>query len=98
MSQRAPIIELHYTGMASPDIVKLLNVPKSTVRYTVNRYKEFGTSDDRPRSRRPRTARTPTKTKAFRERIRRNPKRRMRKRARDLKIAEKYVRKITNIL
>ena len=74
MSQRKVIIQPFFAGKTNPEIVKILKAPKSTVRDVVNQYKKLGTSDDRPKSGTPRTARTPTKIKAIRERIRRSPK------------------------
>jgi len=94
MSQREAIIQLHCAGKTNPEIVKVLKAPKSTVRDAVKRYQELGTTGDRPRCGRPRTARTPTKIKCIRERIRRNPKRSMRKIAKSLDIDEKSVRTI----
>ena len=74
MSQRKAIIQLFCAGKTNPEIVKILKVPKSIVRNGVNQYKELGTSDDRRKSGQPQTACIPTKIKAIRERIKRNPK------------------------
>ena len=73
MSQREAIIQLFCAGKTNPEIVKILNTPKSTVWDAVNRYKELGTSDDYPRSGQPQTAHTSTKIKAIREQIRSSP-------------------------
>jgi len=94
MSQREAIIQLHCAGKTNPEIVEHLKAAKSTVRDAVKRYEELGTTGDRSRCGRPRTARTASKIKVIRERIRRNPKRSMRKMARSLKIDEKTVRTI----
>lgn len=59
MSKRAAIIELHRAGHSNSKIMKLLKVPKSTVRDTILRFQELGTMEDRARSGRPRSARTP---------------------------------------
>ena len=74
MSQRKAIIQLFCVGKTNPEIVKILKAPKLTVRDAVNEYKELETCDDHPKSGQSRTARTPTKIKAIRERIRRSPK------------------------
>ena len=74
MSKRAAIIQLHRAGHSNSKIMKLLKAPKSTVRDTILRFQELGTMEDQDRSGRPRSARTPVKIKALRERIRRNPK------------------------
>ena len=94
MSQREAIIQLHCAGKSNPEIVKLLKAPKSTVRDAVKRYNELGTTNDRHRCGRPRTARTSSKIRVIRELIRRNPKRSMRKVARSLEIDVKSVRTI----
>ena len=97
MSKRAAIIQLHRAGHSNSKIMKLLKAPKSTVRDTILRFQELGTMEDRDRSGRPRSARTPAKIKAFRERIRRirrNPKRSLRKTAKDMNISHESVRTI----
>ena len=73
MSKREAIIQLHCAGRTNSDIIKLLKVAKSTVYHVVNRFKELGRSEDRPRSGRLRTARTKKVIKAVRERVKRNP-------------------------
>ena len=97
MSQRKAIIQLFCAGKTNPEIFKILKALKSTVQDVVNQYKKLGTSDDRPKSGQPQTARTSTKIKAIRERIRRSPKwirSNLKKMARDLKIDKKTVRTI----
>ena len=97
MSKRAAIIQLHRAGHSNSKIMKLLKAPKSTVRDTILRFQELGTMEDRDRSGRPRSARTPAKIKALRERIRRirrNPKRSLRKMAKDMNISHESVRTI----
>ena len=74
---REAIIELYCAGMPIKKIITQLNLPKSTVYDVVKRYKEIGTTEDRPKCGRPRTARTRAKIKAARERVKRNPKRSM---------------------
>ena len=87
MSKRAAIIQLHRAGHSNSKIMKLLKAPKSTVRDTILRFQELGTMEDWDRSGRPRSARTPAKIKALRERIWRNPKRSLRKTAKDMNIS-----------
>ena len=94
MSKRAAIIQLHRAGHSNSKIMKLLKAPKSTVRDTILRFQELGTMEDRDRSGRPQSARTPAKIKALRERIRRNPKRSLRKTAKDMNISHESVRTI----
>ena len=85
---------MHGAGKINPQSVRLLKAAKSTVRDAGMRYKELGTCSDRPRCGRPRTARTQSKIIVIMQRIRRNPKRGMRKLARSLEIDEKSVKTI----
>ena len=50
MSERKASIELHRAGKSNSEIIKLLKVAKSTVYHVVKRFRELGTSEDRPRS------------------------------------------------
>ena len=92
MSKRHAIIELHRAGVSNSMIIKQLKVPKSTVYDTVARFKELGDEKDRPRSGRPSTARTPKIIKAARKRVRRNPKRSIRKMTQEMNISPKTMR------
>ena len=94
MSKRAAIIQLHRAGHSNSRIMKLLKAPKSTVCDTILRFQELGTMEDRDRSGQPQSACTPAKIKALRERIRRNPKRSLRKTAKDMNISHESVRTI----
>jgi len=95
--KRAAIIELHRAGKTNSEIVKLLKAPRSTVYNTVGRFKELQSTDDRPRSGRPRSSRTPKMINAVRARIRRNPKRSLRAMACDMNVSEKTIRNIVKI-
>ena len=94
MSKRAAIIQLHRVGHSNSKIMKLLKAPKSTVCDTILHFQELGTMENQDRSGRPRSARTPAKIKALRERIRRNPKRSLRKTAKDMNISHESVKTI----
>ena len=94
MSKRQGIIDLHNAGMSVKKIKNLLKVSISTVCDAVARYKELGNAKDRPRSGRPRSARTKENIKAVRERVRRNPKQSMRKMANQMKMDPKSMRTI----
>ena len=65
-----------------------------TAYHTANRHKELNSTEDRPRSGRPRTSRTPKVINAVRARIRRNIKRSKRKMAREMDVSEKTMRSI----
>lgn len=47
---RAAVIKLHLAGKQTNFISKQLKIADRTVRYIVNRYKELGTLEDRPKS------------------------------------------------
>ena len=94
MTKRDAIIELYRAGTIISKIIKQLKVPKSTVYDAVRRYKELGNTKDRPKNGRPRSFRTKRNIKAVRERVRRNPKRSMRKMALDFKMDPKSMRTI----
>ena len=92
--KRAAIIEPLRAGKTNSEIVKLLKVPRSTVYHTVSRFKELQSTEDRPRSGRPRSSRTSKMINTVRARIRRNPKRSMRAMAHDINVSEKTIRNI----
>ncbi|PAV93597.1 hypothetical protein WR25_12821 [Diploscapter pachys] len=93
-SKRPIIIILHQTGHQTKDIVKLLKISRTMVQKTVKRFKEIGSTADRPGRGRKRSARTEQNKKKLREMVRRNPRRSMRKMTKKLKIDEKSVRTI----
>lgn len=73
---RIAIIALFKVGKKNTeifDILKSLKINKRFVERTAKRYKECGLWEDRPRSGKPRTARTPNTVKAVQARIQRNP-------------------------
>lgn len=85
-SVREAIVTLHRAGHTNSNIVDLLKKSKVTYKVVYNavkRYKETGSTSDRPRSGRPRTACTSDRIKRVREKIRRNPARSIRKLARE---------------
>ena len=87
MTKRDLIIKLHCTGRTNSETIKLLKVAQFTVYHVKNRFKEIGTSEDHPRSGRPRTARTKKVIKAVRERMRRNPTRSAKQMAKDMNVS-----------
>ena len=54
--KHAAIIELHRAGKTNSEIVKLLKAARSTVYYTVTRFRELKSTEDRPRYGRPRSS------------------------------------------
>ena len=87
MRKREAIIQLHCAGRTTSEIITLLKVAKSTVSYTVKIFKKLGTSEDRPRSGRPRTSRSKKTIKIVQERIRRNPTRSARQLAKNMNLS-----------
>ena len=94
MTKWEAIINLHCAGRKNLEIIKLLKVAKSTVYNVVKIFKELGTSEDRPRSGRPRTTRTKKVIEAVQERVRRNPKRSARQMAKDINVSVTSMRTI----
>ena len=83
-SERCAIIELFKAGKTPPQILKELYIAKSrrkVIYRTINRFDKTGEMRDKPRSGRPCSVTTSVLKKAIRERIRRNPRRSMRKMA-----------------
>ncbi len=91
---RSAIIALHKSGKRPRQIAKELSAPPRTVYYTIKRYEELGNEMDRPRSGRPRTANIPKNRDIVRKRVKRNPRRSIRKMAKDLHISVSSVRRI----
>ena len=82
---RAGIISLHLAGHRPCEIMRTLNWTRKRQRFisrTIQRYKETHKLSDRPKSGRPRGARTPQLRKRIRQLIQRNPRRSARKVAR----------------
>lgn len=93
-NKRTAILELFRQGKRQCEIVRLLNVPQRTVSKAVNRFKELGHEGDRPGRGRKRSVNTNDNRKIIKKRIKRNPKRSMRKIARELGINRESVRLI----
>uniref|UniRef100_A0A914VSL0 Transposase n=1 Tax=Plectus sambesii TaxID=2011161 RepID=A0A914VSL0_9BILA len=98
-SKRDAIKVLHDSGMRIAKISRRLNGPDSTVRVAIKRYKELGTTSDRPRSGCPTTATDADHRRKVRQRFERNPRRSLRKVGRDVGISHESVRKtVKNVL
>ncbi|KAL4132026.1 hypothetical protein QTP88_009247 [Uroleucon formosanum] len=76
------------------NLLKLLKITKKFVYRTIKRFKEFNTIDDKPRSGRPRELRTNAAVKAVAQRIRRNPLRKQKIMAREMKIPPRSMSRI----
>ena len=91
---RLTIINLYNNGNTPREIIRITKIPQRTVYDAIKRYKELGTSLDRPRTGRPLTAITPDNINKVRCRISRNPERSMREMAKQLNISNFSMRKI----
>ncbi|KAK6038447.1 hypothetical protein COOONC_24048 [Cooperia oncophora] len=86
---RSAIVRLHKAGRPPATIAKHLGIHRSVVYRTLQRYRDLGGLQDRRRSGRPRTARTPKVVEAVRKRIARNATRSISTMARDMGISRK---------
>lgn len=94
---RVAVIALYKCNNQVNDISKLLkplNITKKFNYRTIKRYNDMGLVDDRPRSGRPRQTRTPAVIEAVAERIRRNPLRKQKIMAREIKIPPRTMSRI----
>lgn len=94
---RGGIIRLFEQGKSGYQIAKDMNLNVNSVNKIIKRYRETGSFEDRPRSGRPKTARTPINKRKIRGRIQRNPSSRKnstRKMGAAVGISEASVRRI----
>jgi hypothetical protein len=75
-------------------ILKPLKLTKNFIYRTINRYNETSSVEDKSRSGRPRTSRTPSAIKAVAERIRRNPLRKQKIMSLEMKISKRTMSRI----
>ena len=91
---RPAIIDLHEKGFSATAISKRLAAPRSTVNLAILRYKELGTTADRPRKGKPATVSTPSLRKKVRKRLGRNTCRSVRQMAKQLNISRRTLGRI----
>ncbi|RCN46082.1 hypothetical protein ANCCAN_07854 [Ancylostoma caninum] len=91
---RSTIITLHQDGVSSREIARRLGLCRSVVFKTIRRFKDLGTSKDRPGRERPRSVTTQENVKKVREKIRRNPERSTRRMAQEMDISRASMRRI----
>lgn len=94
---RIAVIALHKCNKSATEIFNLLKplkISKKFIYRTVKRYNEISSVEDRARSGRPRETRTPEVIKAVRERIRRNPLRKQKIMAREMKVPPRTMSRI----
>lgn len=93
-TKRVLVLQKYTDGKTVMQITRELKIPQSTVSNILKTYKNLNDVSDKVRSGRPCSARSKKNIKIVRERIRRNPRRSMRKMGRDLKIDEKSIRNL----
>ena len=95
--QRSQIISLFQAGLSASDILKQMkneNINRMFIYRTIKRFKDTQSVNDRPRSGRPKSARTPKLKNNVQCRIRRNPRRSIRKLARDFSVNHETMRNL----
>jgi transposase len=70
---RPAIIRMHERGVKNNEIVRLLGVHEATVRKAIERFEETGSNNDRKRSGRKKTARTPKNIQRVKKMMQQNP-------------------------
>jgi transposase len=96
-SKRIVIISLHHAGKTNKDIFNILKSQGICLRFiqrTIQRYKECGSTADRQRTGRPKSASTPVMVQKIRCRLKRNPHQSLRKMATQLSISSSSVHRI----
>ncbi|XP_053985484.1 uncharacterized protein LOC128879934 [Hylaeus volcanicus] len=94
-SKSEQILTLHQLGNRYCDIARTLGIDKSNVRRTIKRFEELGHTRRRSGSGRKRTIRTAKNRKLIRDRVNRNSRVSMRKIARECRISDRSVRRMT---
>ena len=94
---RSTIISLFMAGNSNGEIFRILknqNVGRRLIHRTIQRFKDTGTVQDRPRTGRSRIIRTRNLKEKLRKRIARNPRRSIRKMAQDFQISDRSLRRV----
>ncbi|VDO88391.1 unnamed protein product [Haemonchus placei] len=93
---RSAIVRLHKAGRPPATIAKHLGIHRSVVYCPVQRYRDLGGLQDRRRSGRPRTARTPKVVAADRKQIASNATRSISTMARDMGISRNSMERVAH--
>lgn len=94
---RQSVISLHQAGNSPAEILRSLRglgISRKFIYRTIQRYNASESIEDRPRSGRPRSVRTPNAIKAVKARIRRNPVRHQTVMAREMAISRRSMSRI----
>ena len=89
-------VQLLYSCIALETQILLLKTPRLTVYYTISWFKEFYSTVDCPRSKRPLSIQMPKVINGVRAQIWRNPNISKKAMARDMIVSEKTMKKIVN--
>ena len=91
---RDQIVALKTAGFSNQEVMKKLNVCRKTVFNVMKRFNETGSTSSKPIPGRKRSVRTKRITEIVKKRMKRNPRRSMKKIAKDLKIPETTMRRV----
>jgi transposase len=95
--KRQAVLHAHLAGDRPSEIflrMRHMNLSKLFILRTIRRYSETGSLNDRPRSGRPPQVKTARNRKVIASRLRRNPRRSLRKMAAQLQLGRESVRQI----
>ena len=93
---RAAIVALHHAGKSNSDIVKTLSIGRSTVWKTLKRFNKRDDLSDCPRSGRSHSQQSKPMIKRIQEKIRRNPKRSIKKLAKTSEMSPRTMRQLVH--
>ena len=95
---RVSVLALHKCGHPPTTIFKLLKNLKITQKfvYRTNRYNETSSINDKPRTGRPRSVRTPAVIKAVKARIDRNPVRKQKLMSLQMNLSRESLKRVIN--
>ena len=96
IENRAAIVALHHAGKSNSDIAKTLSIGRLTVWKTLKRFNERGHLSDHPRSGRPCSQQSTAMIKCIQEKIRRNPKRSIRRLAKTSEMNPRTIRQLVH--
>ena len=96
---RYTVVQLHNAGQRQCQIYRSLNgtVSRSFISKVIRKYRETGSTDDRPKSGRPRSVRTRQMLRNVRQQIRRNPARSARQMARQMNVSRSTMQRALTV-
>ena len=94
ISKRDQIVALKKCRLHGPAVAKEVGTCRKTIYNVMKRYSESGTTSDRPITGRKRSVLIPSVVYAIQKRVARNPRRSMRKMAREMHISQTSLRRL----